>query len=48
MCRSLQNQAIHLVERIKGNPDINYEEDWKMVTIWVGGNDLCRYCDDRV
>lgn len=44
---SLYNQANHLVSRIRGNPNINQEEDWKLITIWVGGNDLCRYCDDR-
>ena len=22
--------------------------DWKMVTIFIGGNDLCRYCNNPV
>ncbi|KAH0622627.1 hypothetical protein JD844_025094, partial [Phrynosoma platyrhinos] len=24
--------------------DINYKEDWKLVTIFIGGNDVCQYC----
>ncbi len=27
---------------------ININEDWKMITIWIGGNDLCDYCNDKV
>lgn len=28
--------------------DVNFEKDWKLVTIFVGGNDLCNYCIDQV
>ena len=26
---------------MKGDPKVNFEKDWKMVTILVGHNDLC-------
>ena len=27
---------------------INFKEDWKLITIFIGGNDLCQYCLDKV
>ena len=30
-----------LSERIRNNPDINYENDWKLVTVLMGYNDIC-------
>lgn len=27
---------------------INFKEDWKLITILVGGSDLCQYCLDKV
>ena len=34
-------QAKVLVNRMKKNPRINFAEDWKMVTIFFGANDIC-------
>lgn len=28
--------------------DVNFENDWKLVTIFTGGKDLCEYCTDQV
>ena len=27
---------------------VNVDEDWKLITIWIGGNDLCEYCNEKV
>nr|XP_020459703.1 phospholipase B1, membrane-associated-like [Monopterus albus]XP_020459704.1 phospholipase B1, membrane-associated-like [Monopterus albus] len=27
--------------------EVNFDKDWKLVTIFVGGNDLCHYCIDQ-
>ena len=27
---------------------INLQEDWKLVSIWIGGNDLCAVCEGNV
>ena len=27
---------------------VDFENDWKLVTLFIGGNDLCQYCNDRV
>lgn len=27
---------------------LNFEEDWKLLTILMGMNDICDYCKDKV
>jgi len=40
----LKAQAETLVEHLKNSPDkVDFEKDWKVITIFVGGNDLCDY-----
>ncbi|XP_055478031.1 phospholipase B1, membrane-associated [Psammomys obesus] len=39
-------QAQALVERMRSTPTINLEEDWKLVTLFIGSNDLCHYCEN--
>jgi len=31
---------------MKGLPGIDFNNDWKMLSIFIGGNDLCDYCSD--
>lgn len=41
-------QAKILVKKIKDNKHIDFEEDWKMITIFFGANDLCSaQCYDK-
>lgn len=41
-------QAKILVNKMRNDPEINVEEDWKMVTIFFGANDICSaQCYDR-
>lgn len=40
-------QAQRLVERLKADTSINYEKDWKLATLFIGGNDICDYCKDK-
>jgi len=28
--------------------NVNVQEDWKLVSIWIGGNDLCAVCEGDV
>uniref|UniRef100_A0A2R8ZUD4 Phospholipase B1, membrane-associated n=1 Tax=Pan paniscus TaxID=9597 RepID=A0A2R8ZUD4_PANPA len=44
--RDMPAQAWDLVERMKNSPDINLEKDWKLVTLFIGVNDLCHYCEN--
>ncbi|TKR59958.1 hypothetical protein L596_029561 [Steinernema carpocapsae] len=43
----LPGQAKDLVQKIKTHPEIDVQNDWKLVNIFIGGNDICAYCDDR-
>jgi GDSL-like Lipase/Acylhydrolase len=36
-------QAKALVQRIKNDKRVNFKYDWKMVTISIGGNDICSF-----
>ena len=44
---NLTAQAKQLVEDLKADPDYDFENDWKLVTILIGGNNLCQYCVDE-
>mgnify|MGYP002790766067 FL=1 len=37
-------QAKDLVNRMKTSDNIDFENSWKLITIFVGGNDLCHSC----
>ena len=43
----IPEQAKLLVERLKASRAVDFANDWKMVTMFVGGNDLCRYCKSK-
>lgn len=40
-------QAQWLVEQLKANTAINFETDWKLLTLWIGSNNLCDVCKDN-
>jgi phospholipase B1 len=40
----LLEQAQELVRRIRESDEIDFENDWKLVTIYIGLNDLCTTC----
>jgi len=39
-------QAEWLVAQLKANKQINMAKDWKMLTIWIGSNNLCVICNN--
>ncbi|GMS85673.1 hypothetical protein PENTCL1PPCAC_7848, partial [Pristionchus entomophagus] len=43
----LVGQANDLVRRMKEHPDIDFVKQWKLVHIFIGGNDLCAWCDHQ-
>ncbi|NXT25381.1 PLB1 Phospholipase, partial [Syrrhaptes paradoxus] len=45
--RNMSSQAHELVELMRSSSKINFKEDWKLITVLVGGNDLCQYCLDK-
>ncbi|XP_051026632.1 phospholipase B1, membrane-associated [Acomys russatus] len=44
----LAAQAKKLVSLMKEDKTINFQEDWKIITVFIGGNDLCGSCNDQV
>ncbi|XP_071494807.1 phospholipase B1, membrane-associated-like [Diadema antillarum] len=40
------DQAKTLVKKMKNDPAIDFDNDWKFVTLFIGGNDLCESCLD--
>ncbi|XP_037304876.2 phospholipase B1, membrane-associated-like [Pungitius pungitius] len=43
----IPNQAQALIKALRENKEVNFEMDWKIVTIFIGGNDLCNYCIEQ-
>ncbi|XP_068433215.1 phospholipase B1, membrane-associated-like [Clinocottus analis] len=41
---SIPTQVRALVARMKNDPRINFESDWKVITLFIGGNDVCDHC----
>ncbi|XP_070578250.1 phospholipase B1, membrane-associated-like [Ptychodera flava] len=42
----METHANWLIERLQEH-ETDYENDWKMVTLFIGGNDLCAWCRDK-
>lgn len=40
-------QVRALIKAMREHKEVNFEKDWKLVTIFVGVNDLCNYCLDQ-
>ncbi|XP_063775486.1 phospholipase B1, membrane-associated [Pseudophryne corroboree] len=44
---NMTSQAQALVQKMKESTVINFEEDWKLITVFIGYNDACQYCQNR-
>ncbi|XP_033121044.1 phospholipase B1, membrane-associated-like [Anneissia japonica] len=42
----MPTQAERLVAKMKRDPDIDFYNDWKLVTLFIGANDICDWCKD--
>ncbi|XP_049446915.1 phospholipase B1, membrane-associated-like [Epinephelus fuscoguttatus] len=45
---NLPGQTRHLIDTLRAYEGLNFEEDWKLLTILMGMNDICDYCKDKV
>ncbi|XP_041950493.1 phospholipase B1, membrane-associated-like [Alosa sapidissima] len=41
-------QARALVERMKTDSRVDFQNDWKVITVFIGGNDMCDYCKNAL
>lgn len=48
ICSDMVGQAKKIIDLIKKNSQIDFEKDWKLVTILVGTYDLCNSCANPV
>ncbi|CAJ0963176.1 unnamed protein product, partial [Mesorhabditis belari] len=44
----LKGQAESLITKMKNHPDIDFQNDWKLINLFIGGNDICAYCQDKI
>ncbi|XP_063078563.1 phospholipase B1, membrane-associated [Engraulis encrasicolus] len=44
---NLPDQVRHLIDTLKTYQGIDFDEDWKLLTILIGMNDICDYCKDK-
>ncbi|XP_017331511.1 phospholipase B1, membrane-associated [Ictalurus punctatus] len=44
---NFSEQARNMIDTFKTYPGLNFKEDWKLVTILIGMNDICDYCKDK-
>ena len=42
--QNLPDQATWLIAQIKQNPKIDWNNDWKLITVLIGANNLCASC----
>lgn len=43
--KDLHGQALKLVDELRNDPNVDFDNDWKVITVFVGGNDACDYFD---
>lgn len=43
--KDLHDQAFKLVDALRNDPNVDFDNDWKVITVFVGGNDACDYFD---
>ncbi|XP_026196169.1 phospholipase B1, membrane-associated-like [Anabas testudineus] len=44
---NVSDQITHMIETFKTYPGLNFQEDWKVVTMLIGMNDICDYCKNK-
>ncbi|XP_034169381.2 phospholipase B1, membrane-associated isoform X1 [Pangasianodon hypophthalmus] len=40
-------QVNRLIQALKSSENVDFEMDWKLITVLIGVNDLCQYCMDQ-
>ncbi|XP_028822196.1 phospholipase B1, membrane-associated-like [Denticeps clupeoides] len=44
---NISEQTRHMIDTFKTFPGLDFEEDWKLVTVLIGMNDICDYCKNK-
>ncbi|CAF1084675.1 unnamed protein product [Brachionus calyciflorus] len=43
----LLSQANEMIDRMNSTKTIDFLNSWKLITIFIGGNDLCKFCTNK-
>lgn len=43
----MPGQARSLVTKLKADAKADFANSWKLITLFIGGNDVCNYCKDK-
>ncbi|KAG7316549.1 hypothetical protein KOW79_020090 [Hemibagrus wyckioides] len=43
----LVDQVNRLIQALKSSENVDFDMDWKLITVLIGVNDLCKYCMDQ-
>ncbi|XP_035530555.1 phospholipase B1, membrane-associated [Morone saxatilis] len=44
---NVSDQIRTMIDTFKSYPGLNFQEDWKVVTMLIGMNDICDYCKNK-
>ncbi|XP_078145747.1 phospholipase B1, membrane-associated [Centroberyx gerrardi] len=44
---NVSDQIRHMIDTFKSYPGLSFQQDWKLVTMLIGMNDICDYCKDK-
>ncbi|XP_058472333.1 phospholipase B1, membrane-associated-like [Solea solea] len=44
---NILNQIRNMIDTFKSHPGLNFQKDWKVVTLLIGMNDICDYCKNK-
>ncbi|KAJ3612866.1 hypothetical protein NHX12_019123 [Muraenolepis orangiensis] len=44
----MAKQVRTLVDKMKNDTRIDFQNDWKVITMFIGGNDICDFCTNTV
>lgn len=47
-CPAVPESVFYGPNLLSFHQGLNFEEDWKLLTILMGMNDICDYCKDKV
>ena len=46
--RDMLSQVQDVIATMESSTDYDYDNDWKLLTMYVGWSDLCYSCEDEV
>ncbi|XP_061742764.1 phospholipase B1, membrane-associated-like isoform X2 [Nerophis ophidion] len=45
---NVSDQIRHMIKTLQSYPGLSFHQDWKVVTVLIGMNDVCDYCKNKI